>query len=96
MQSAVRRMKAQKFSNTETLLGAPISVVKKHLESLWKPGMNWENHGYRGWHIDHIRPCASFDLKDPIQQLACFNYKNLQPLWGIDNFRKHDKLLSEL
>ena len=38
-----------------------------------------------GWEIDHIKPCASFDLSDPKEQKHCFFYKNLQPLWGEDN-----------
>jgi hypothetical protein len=53
--------------------------------------MTWENHGRYGWHIDHIRPCASFDLADPEQQRKCFHYTNLQPLWASENMRKGDK-----
>jgi hypothetical protein len=34
-------------------------------------------------------PCISFDLTQPEQQLACFNYSNLQPLWAQDNWSKH-------
>ena len=49
--------------------------------------MTWQNYG-DGWHIDHIHPCAAFDLTDPEQQKACFHWSNLQPLWAIDNFRK--------
>jgi DNA/RNA endonuclease G (NUC1) len=55
--------------------------------------MNWENYGKNGWHIDHIIPCASFDLTDPKQQKNCFHYTNLQPLWAADNIRKSDKIL---
>ncbi len=44
-----------------------------------------------GWHIDHIRPCSSFDLSDPKQQEECFHYTNLQPLWKHDNRLKSDK-----
>lgn len=51
--------------------------------------MSWENYGE--WHIDHIKPCSSFDLSDPKQQKECFNYTNLQPLWAIDNLKKSYK-----
>ena len=74
------------------LLGASISKVKKHLESLFQEGMTWDNHSRDGWHIDHIIPCASFDLTDPKQQLKCFHYTNLQPLWAKDNLSKKDKI----
>jgi hypothetical protein len=52
--------------------------------------MSWKNYGK--WHIDHIRPCSSFDLSDPQQQRTCFNYSNLQPLWAKDNLNKSNKL----
>lgn len=55
--------------------------------------MSWQNRG-RGhdkWHIDHVRPCASFDLTDPEQQKQCFHWSNMQPLWQTDNLRKGSK-----
>ena len=67
--------------------------LKLHLENQFVDGMNWNNYGKNGWHIDHIKPCASFDLTDPKQQKICFHYTNLQPLWAIDNLIKHSKLL---
>jgi len=75
------------------LLGCTIEHAIKHIESLFKPGMSWDNHGLHGWHIDHIKPCSSFDLTDPEQQKQCFNYKNLQPLWARENLSKWCKLL---
>lgn len=53
--------------------------------------MSWDNYGLRGWHIDHIRPVASFDLTDEKQLYECFNYKNTQPLWAEDNLKKGSK-----
>ena len=50
--------------------------------------MTWENHTPTGWHVDHIIPCAAFDLSKPEEQRKCFHYTNLQPLWAIDNIRK--------
>ena len=75
-----------KSDKTLELLGASVTFVKKYLESLFQPGMSWDNYGE--WHVDHIIPCASFDLNDPEQQKKCFHYTNLQPLWAADNIAK--------
>ncbi len=71
--------------------GCTIAELRKHIEAQWLPGMAWANHTQRGWHIDHIRPCASFDFSDLKQIRACFHYTNLRPLWAVDNMRKHAK-----
>lgn len=75
-----------KKENALSLVGCSLQYLKQHLESKFKEGMTWDNYGQ--WHIDHIKPCASFDLNDIEQQKECFNYKNLQPLWAIDNHKK--------
>lgn len=75
-----------KSKATLALLGTDIPNLMQHLEKLFLPGMSWDNYGK--WHIDHIRPCKSFNMSDPDDQAVCFNYKNLQPLWAIDNLRK--------
>ena len=64
----------------------PLEFLWQYLEKQFKPGMTRENHGK--WHVDHIRPCASFDLIDPQQQRDCFHYSNLQPLWASENISK--------
>ena len=87
--AALRHFKAQKQNTTIGLLGCRIEELMGHLQSKFLPGMNWNNR--KLWHIDHIRPCASFDLLDPEQQKQCFHYTNLQPLWAADNIRKSDK-----
>ena len=79
-----------KSANTMALLGITnIEFLWKHLESTFKPGMTRENHGK--WHIDHIRPCASFDLSNPEEQIKCFHYTNLQALWAHENISKGAK-----
>lgn len=77
-----------KSAATFDLIGCDYSTFRTYIESLWQLGMTWDNYGYRGWHIDHIKPCASFDLINPEQQRKCFHYSNLQPLWRVDNQRK--------
>jgi hypothetical protein len=71
-------------------LGCSIEYLKAHLESQFKPGMSWENHG--DWHIDHIIPLSKFDLTNRQEFLKACHFTNLQPLWAIENFRKGDKI----
>ena len=79
-----------KSNNTMVLLGITnIEFLWKHLEKTFKPGMTRENYGK--WHVDHIIPCASFDLSNPEEQFKCFNYTNLQALWAHENLSKSDK-----
>lgn len=82
---------SKKALRTLELLGCPLVWLEAHLESLFQPGMTWENHG-PVWHIDHKRPCAAFDLANPEHQKICFHWTNLQPLFAADNLRKSNKL----
>jgi hypothetical protein len=67
-------------------LGCSLLELKHHLESKFVCGMSWENYGK--WHIDHIKPLSKFNLEDRNQLLEACNYKNLQPLWALDNLKK--------
>lgn len=82
----------RKSAPTEILLGCKIAELRTWLEIHWLPGMSWDNYGLRGWHIDHKKPVASFDLSKSEDQRACFHHTNLQPLWAKDNISKSDKL----
>lgn len=62
--------------------------LKAHIESQFGDSYSWDNRDQ--WHIDHIRPISSFDVTDEVQQLVAFNWRNLQPLWGLDNLSKND------
>tara|TARA_R110000796_G_scaffold118715_1_gene232499 strand:- start:51 stop:635 length:585 start_codon:yes stop_codon:yes gene_type:complete len=75
-----------KSDSTINILGCTIEELWIHLESKFTEGMTRQNHGK--WHVDHIIPCASFDLTKPEQQVKCFHYTNLQPLWALDNLKK--------
>jgi hypothetical protein len=76
-----------KSARTLELIGCTIEQLKKHLEKQFTSGMSWDNYGK--WHVDHIKGCKEFDLSKKNEQLKCFNYSNLQPLWAVDNFTKH-------
>lgn len=82
----------QKCTKTEELLGCPLPEFKKYLESMFDDKMNWNNYGSY-WHIDHERPCASFDLTDLNQQLVCFNWSNMIPMEAKENMSKGDKIM---
>ena len=73
------------------LIGAEVDDIRNYLESQFIEGMSWNNWTKNGWHLDHLRPCATFDLSDKQQQKVCFNWRNLQPLWGNENTTKRDK-----
>ena len=69
-------------------LGCTIGFLRDYLESKFTSGMTWENWSRTGWHIDHIKPLALFDLTDREQLLEACHYKNLQPMWALDNLSK--------
>lgn len=81
----------QKTGSVTDNLGCTISELKTYLESKFQEGMNWENYGFKGWHIDHIIPLSKFDLSDPKQFKEACHYTNLQPLWWQDNLSKGGK-----
>jgi hypothetical protein len=72
------------------LVGCSITHLMRYIEQRFKPGMAWNNYG-RVWHIDHIRPCSSFNLLKPSEQKKCFHYTNLQPLFAQENLSKNRK-----
>lgn len=82
----------RKSARTQALVGCTPEELRKYIEGLWKPNMDWTNYGRDGWHLDHVIPCALFDLTDPEQQRKCFHYTNMAPLWQIDNLIKSDTL----
>lgn len=74
--------------STMSLIGCTILELKQYLKKKFKKDMSWDNYGYYGWHVDHIKPCASFDLSKKSEQKNCFHYTNLQPLWAEENLKK--------
>jgi hypothetical protein len=80
-----------KVDKSEALLGCSIEFYKEYFSSLFTEGMSWEKFMAGEIEIDHIRPCASFNLTIESEQRACFHYANTQPLWMLDNIRKGAK-----
>ena len=76
-----------KSKKTMELLGMPINEFKEYIEAQFVEGMTWNNID-----IDHILPCASFDMTDKEQQQKCFHYTNLQPMFRPENNSKGAKI----
>jgi hypothetical protein len=79
-----------KSLSSQEILGCSWGELKVYIESLFKEGMTWENHGLSGWHVDHIIPLSSGKTLEEIEKLC--HYTNLQPLWWHENLSKGAKL----
>ncbi len=87
-----KNMKSKRMSSLK-YLGCTIQELREYIEKQFKTGMTWDNYGYYGWHIDHIKPIASFSFNNEKDIKKCFNYTNLQPLWMEENLFKRDKII---
>ena len=100
--------KNKNFKKWGSFVDYTVDHLMSHLESKFTAGMNWDNYGIGGWHIDHIIPQSFFtwDTCDHPAFKACWALSNLQPLWAtteiaisygedssyIGNFDKNNKI----
>jgi hypothetical protein len=80
-----------KDSRTFEILGIDRDGFISHIESQFVDGMNWENRGLKGWHVDHIVPVSSAKSIDEMIKLN--HYTNLRPLWCDENWKKGSKII---
>lgn len=76
-----------KSASTLELIGCSGEELARYLETTKVPGKD-----YTICHVDHIIPCAAFDMKIPEHQRVCFHWSNLQLLPGHENTSKNDKI----
>lgn len=88
VKQAVRKQASNKARKTIELLGCSVASFRIYIESKFQPGMTWDNI-----HLDHIVPCALFNLTNPAHQKICFHFSNYQPLFAPDNEAKGAQLL---
>jgi hypothetical protein len=91
LRARIRSCVRSKCDSTSEILGCPIFFFKQWIESQFTPNMNWNNMG-KYWHLDHVTPCASFDLTINASIIKCFNWSNIRPLHALENMQKSDKL----
>lgn len=53
--------------------------------------MTMENYGSL-WQIDHVVPCAKWDLTKEPHRAHCFHWSNLAPIYSKENQSKKDKI----
>jgi len=78
-----------KKGSTRDILGYGADELKAHIESLFQPGMTWENYG--DWHIDHKIPISLMTLFGVTEPELINALSNLQPMWAIDNLVKGNR-----
>ncbi len=80
-----------KTSGAFRFLDYSYDELRSHLERQFLTGMTWDNYGE--WHVDHIRPISSFDIKSAGDEdfNVCWSLSNLRPLWATDNQSKWAK-----
>jgi|688.fasta_scaffold265745_1 hypothetical protein len=91
----IRNLIKKNGRRTIEMIGCSIQELKKWLEYQFNEDMTWENQG-KYWHIDHVTPCASFDLTNEEELKKCFSWENLRPCIGIENIEKKDKIIPKL
>ena len=89
----LKQKNADKYNKFYNYLGCSKQDFILYFQAKFKEVMTWENHGE--WHIDHIKPCASFNLLNEEEQKKCFHYTNLQPLWASENLSKGSKYVDQ-
>mgnify|MGYP003342197965 FL=1 len=82
----------QKAGSAVRDLGCSIEQFKEYIASKFANGMTWDNYGE--WHLDHIKPLATYNLSDRQQFLEACHYTNYQPLWAKDNLSKGARIIS--
>ena len=91
MGMALKSASSKKFHHSMDLIGCSPAECIAHLNDN-DFGYNFEDHGFYGLHVDHIIPCAFFDLTKEVEQLICFNWKNQRLCPWRENLEKYDKL----
>lgn len=82
-----------KSRSTMKYVGCSLDLLASHLESLFQPGMSWQNRDQ--WHVDHIYPLRAIDPRDEFELHGVCNWRNLRPMWAIDNERKQGSVTPE-
>jgi hypothetical protein len=91
---ALKKTSWKKDTHFSQYIGCSLEELKKHIETQFKSGMNWDNHGLV-WDLDHYIPLSSAKTEKQIYDLS--HYTNLRPEFKEYNRNvKRDKLPSNI
>lgn len=95
LSSRLRGCVKKKTEQTMDVLGCDISAFLDWIEYQFEEDMSWDNMGTY-WVIDHVVPCASFDLSNKAAVAECFHWSNMRPLEAKENMSKGSKVLLDV
>lgn len=93
MYDAFVNQNLKKPSKSRKYLGCTSKFFKDWIEFQLHGIMKFNNYG-NIWHLDHVKPCASFDLSKESDIKECFNWKNIRPCLASENYSKKDKIIN--
>jgi hypothetical protein len=91
MSHVISKKNGTKTKHTDEMLGCSVENFLNWIEFQFEEGMSWENHG-KVWHVDHIIPVAVFHFNNENHRNLCFSWKNMQPLFSLENKTKGSKI----
>lgn len=94
IKDALKAISLRKDNKTMSYLGCSHPFLKNWFQFLFLEGMSWDNIGE--WHIDHVIPCASYDLTKEEEIQQCFSWKNIRPCWQKENLEKGSLIIPEV
>jgi hypothetical protein len=92
MYDAFINQNLKKPSKSRRYLGCTSKFFKDWIEFQLYGIMRLDNYG-EIWHLDHVKPCASFDLSKESDIKECFSWKNIRPCLASENYSKKDKII---
>jgi len=92
LRTRLGKLVRDKNSGTFEYVGMSIPNFKNWLEYQFDENMNWNNYGSY-WEIDHVIPCASFDLTIEDNIYKCFSWENSRPFNASQNSSKNAKII---
>ena len=76
-------------------LGCSIEHLKLWFEFNFElDGFTWDNYNVL-WEIDHVIPCAKFDMQEQENIKKCFNWRNTKPETKSFNKKKNSNIISK-